>query len=391
MDPRDDDIEISFFDDEPPTTEASSSRVRLPRRGGSGTGGAPRRPSGPSRGMTPILRLGAVVVVAVVVLVFFGLLIQSCASTSKHTAYSNYMNRVRVLAASSQSDGQQVASALTTPGLKVATLADKLDAIANQERQNVAAAQKLAAPGRLRPQNTQLVEALQLRVNGTQHLADTFRATATSKSGDDSSLLLQQANRLLASDVVYDDLFRGPARATMQQQGVLGVTVPESHYVTSPDETTKTYWSYVLQRLRGTTSSGGSSSGSTSSSNAIHGTNIESTQAEPGGKTLASDTLNTVTASPNLAFVVTVHNGGTAQEVRIAVTLTIQKSPKSIVKTQTIASINPDQNVPVRFPIAEEVPFGLTSHIKVDVATVPHEKDASNNTATYPVVFSLGG
>jgi hypothetical protein len=385
MDPRDDDIEISFFDDEPATTEAPA-RVRLPRRGGSGTG-MPRRPSGPSRGMTPILRLGAVVVVAVIVLVFFGLLIQSCASTSKHDAYAGYMARVRAVAASSQSDGQQVSSALTTPGLKVAALADKLDGIANQERQNVAAAQKLDAPGRLRPQNTQLVEALQLRVNGTQHLADTFRATATSKSSDDASLLLQQANRLLASDVVYDDLFRGPARAVMQQQGVLGVTVPESHYVTNADESTKTYWSLVLQRLRGTTSSGGS----TSSSNAIHGTNIETTAAEPGGKQLATDTLNTVTASPNLAFVVTVHNGGTAQEVRIAVTLTIQKTPKSIVKTQTIPVINPGQNVPVRFPIAEEVPFGLTSHIKVDVATVPHEKDASNNTATYPVVFSLGG
>ena len=385
MDPRDDDIEISFFDDEPATTEAAS-RVRLPRRGGSGTG-MPRRPSGPSRGMTPILRLGAVVVAAVVVLVFFGLLIQSCASASKHGAYANYMARVRVVAAGSQSDGQQVSSALTTPGLKVAALADKLDGIANQERQNVTAAQKLRPPGRLRALNTQLVEALQLRVNGTQHLADTFRATATSKSGDDASLLLQQANRLLASDVVYDDLFRGPARAVMQQQGVLGVIPPESHYVTNPDESTKTYWSLVLSRLRGTTSSGGS----TSSSSAIHGTNIESTSADPGGKQLSTSTLNTVTASPDLAFVVTVHNGGTAQEVRIAVTLTIQKSPKSIVKTETIPVINPDQNVPVRFPIAEEVPFGLTSHIKVDVATVPHEKDASNNTATYPVVFSLGG
>jgi hypothetical protein len=385
MDPRDDDIEISFFDDEPATTE-TSQRVRLPRRGGTGTG-MPRRPSGPSRGMTPILRLGAVVVVAVIVLVFFGLLVQSCASTSKHDAYANYMERVRVVAKSSQSDGQQVSSALTTPGLKVAALADKLDGIANQERQNVSDAQKLSAPGRLRPQNTQLVQALQLRVNGTQHLADTFRATATSKAADDASLLLQQANRLLASDVVYDDLFRGPARAVMQQEGVLGVTVPESHYVTNPDESTKTYWSLVLQRLRGTTSS----SGGTSSSNAIHGSNIESTSAEPGGKDLSTSTLNTVTASPNLAFVVTVHNGGTAQEVRIAVTLTIQKTPKSIVKTETIPVINPDQNVPVRFPIAEEVPFGLTSHIKVDVATVPHEKDASNNTATYPVVFSLGG
>ena len=43
---RDDDIQFDFFDDEPATSEtAQTSRVRLPRRGGSngnGDGGRPR-------------------------------------------------------------------------------------------------------------------------------------------------------------------------------------------------------------------------------------------------------------------------------------------------------------------------------------------------------------
>src|SRR5437764_15331782 len=110
MDQRDDDdIEFDFFADEPATTEAQpSSRVRLPRRGGRGTG--MRRPSGPPRGLTPLLRLLALVAVLVAVLVFFGLVIQSCASPSKHDTYKHYADQATVIAHSSQDDGAAVAS-----------------------------------------------------------------------------------------------------------------------------------------------------------------------------------------------------------------------------------------------------------------------------------------
>jgi hypothetical protein len=94
MDPNDDDIQFDFFEDEPPTTEARS-RVRLPRRGGAprmrGSGGPPRNP-------TPVLRLLALLAILVAALVFFGLLIQSCASTSKHDSYKNYMGKVGTIA-----------------------------------------------------------------------------------------------------------------------------------------------------------------------------------------------------------------------------------------------------------------------------------------------------
>ena len=383
MDPRDDDIEFDFFEEEPATTEAQSSqsRVRLPRRGGRGP--RMRRPPGPSRGLTPLLRLLALIAIIVAALVFFGLLLQSCASTSKHDAYKSYLTKVASVAQSSSADGAEVANALTTPGVKVADIEGKLAGIAEQERQTVTVAQKLNPPGPLRGEHERLIEALQLRVNGVQGLADTFRATAASKAGTDAALLAAQADRLLASDVIWDDLFLEPAKREMKSQNVNGVVVPESHFVSNHDLVTERSMALVLQRLRGASTSGGTPTG-------IHGTNIIETKVSPGGQTLLADTENTVTATTDLAFVVTVADSGDSQEVGIKVTLTIKKAQGAIVKTQTIDLINPGQTKSVTFGNLGQVPFAYKTTVQVDVAPVPAEKNTGNNKGSYPVIFSLG-
>jgi hypothetical protein len=379
MDPRDDDIEFDFFDDEPPTTEAqSASRVRLPRRGG--RGGRPT--AGPPHGLTPALRLLALVAILVALFVFFGLVIQSCASTSKHDSYQRYMGKVATIAHSSEDDGTAVARALTTPGSKINDLVSNLRGIAEQERQNVASAERLNPPGRLRDENGHLVEALQLRVSGVQGLADTFERTASSKSSGDAALLTEQANRLLASDVVWDDFFQAPSVAVMKQQGVSGVVPPGSKFVSSADLVNERSMALVLERLRGA-STGGKPTG-------VRGTNLVSTKAQPGGQTLSTQTENTVTATPNLAFVVTIHDGGDSQEVGIKVTLTIAKPGGAIVKTQTLAVINPGQDKDVTFTDLGGVPFARKTTVDIAVAPVPSEADPSNNRASYPVIFSLG-
>lgn len=387
MDTPDDDLEFDFFEDEPRTTEVQSSRVRLPRRP-SGGGPRMRRPAGPPRGMTPFLRLVAAVAFAIAILVFFGLLIQSCAATSKHAEYSGYMSKVATIAHSSSADGTALASALTTPGVKISDLQAKLSGIAEQERQNVSAATHLDPPGPLRPENQNLIESLQLRVLGTQQLADGLAATRGSKSSADASLLAQQAERLLASDVVWDDLFLQPSKQEMQNRGVSGVAPPESHFVTNPDLVTERSMSLLLQRLQGATTTGGTPTG-------LHGTNLVSVKATPSGPLLSPTTdLNQITASPDLGFDATVHDGGNAQEVGIKVTLTIQRVPASgraIVQTKTIPVIDPNQDQVVHFTkvdvgalIAEK------AKLTVDVAAVPGEHDKTNNSASYPVIFSLG-
>jgi hypothetical protein len=378
MEPRDDDLDFDFFDDEPATTEMQSTqpRVRLPRRGGGGGRRADRAP----RTLTPIIRLLIAIGILIALFVVFGLLIQSCASTSKHDSYANYANDVGKIAHSSEDDGAALASALTS-GSKTSSIASSLRGIADQERQNAAQAQKLDPPGPLRPENEQLVEALQLRVSGVDGLATTLEQIVPKKTTGEAALLTEQSDRLLASDVVWSDLFQAPSAAEMAKQGVTGVAPPSSAFVQNRQLFSETSMAYLLQRLRGA-STGGKVTGR-------HGTGIVSTKVLPGGQSLSTETENTVTATTNLAFQVTIEDSGDSQEVGIKVTLTVQQNP-AIVRTLKIPVINPGQQKSVTFRNLGQVKFAEKEHVLVDVAPVQGETFTSNNKATYPVIFSLG-
>jgi hypothetical protein len=169
----------------------------------------------------------------------------------------------------------------------------------------------------------------------------------------------------------------------MKNDGVSGVVAPESHFVANQSLITEQSMVLVLQRLRGASTSGGTPTG-------IHGTNIVETKVLPGGQTLSQSAENTVVATTDLAFVVTVADSGDSQEVGIQVTLTIKKAQGAIVKTQTIPLINPGQTKSVTFKNLGQVPFALQTTLSVDVAPVPGEHNTANNKATYKVIFSLG-
>jgi virulence-associated protein VagC len=138
----------------------------------------------------------------------------------------------------------------------------------------------------------------------------------------------------------------------------------------------------VWRRVRG------ASSGASQCS--PRGTGLVSVKALPAGTDLSRDTLNTVEASEELGFAVTVEDTGCSQEVRIPVTLTIEKDPQNIVKTQTIAIINPDEQQTVTFRRLGQVPFADRTNLRVNVKAVTSETNTDNNSATYPVIFSLG-
>ena len=84
-----------------------------------------------------------------------------------------------------------------------------------------------------------------------------------------------------------------------------------------------------------------------------------------------------------------VTDSGESQEVRVKVTLTIPKQPDPIVLTETIPIIDPGETKTVRFQVGALVPFGEQTTVKVDVDPVPGETNTSNNTAEYPVIFTL--
>ena len=70
-------------------------------------------------------------------------------------------------------------------------------------------------------------------------------------------------------------------------------------------------------------------------------------------------------------------------------TLTIPEQPKPIVKKGTIDLIDPGETKTITFTDFPEVPFGEKTTVQVSVKPVPGEQNTDNNSAEYPVVFSL--
>jgi len=379
-----DDIEFDFFD-EPGDEDITQRRRAVRPKGPKGPGG-PRRPTMRPGSLTPLLRLIGLIAAAILVVVLLVFWVRGCREDQKLDSYKQYLEvDVAAVAESSEQVGKQLTNVLTTVGISQNELATRLDGLAQQEQQNVARAETLDPPGHLREANGHVVDALQFRVNGLDGLADALRSTTKTTDADEAGeLLAAQAQRLVASDVVWDDLFKEPTTGILEEQGVQGVAVPDSNFIDNTELATARTFSIFFRRIAGATTGGGVSPG-------LHGSALVGVRALPRGDALSTDTETSVVASTDLEFEVSVKNSGENQEVRIPVTLTIQKEGSPIVKSGTIDVIDPGETKTVTFgQIDTTGVFGVRTNIVVLVKKVPGETRLENNSATYPVIFSLG-
>ena len=383
----DDNIEFDFFD-EPETVEATQRRrlPRLERSGGRGGGERPPRP--PLRtptGFIPLARLVGLIAIAIVVVIGLVFWVGSCQGKSKHDEYQAYAEKVKAIAAADDKLGGDFASELVSPGLKQSELETKLQQFAQQEQQAYTQAQQIRSPGPLRALHLNLVNAIELRAKALSGLGDVLaRPTALKNKTDTVAKLTAQAQLLTASDVVWEQLYRVPSTLQLQNQGVKGVVIPSSHFVTNSDLVSSRSFTLLLDRL------GGASTGGTPSGK--HGDGIISVRVTPQGIDLSTSTATTVKVSSDLSFVATVEDSGDFQEVGVLVTLTIDTgSGTPITKHRTIDFIAAGARKTVTFTGFDIPPaaFGNPAKVKAVVGRVPGEVNISNNSATYTVFFTL--
>lgn len=379
MSGHDDDIlDFDFFEDDA-TRESQSAagvRRRLPVRGR----GPRLRPPG---GSTPLLRLIGVIAFAIILIVLLAVWIGGCSSDKKRNDYGDALAQIGDVGGASAKVGSDLAELLTTPGLTQDELEAKLGGFVQKEQQNLQRAATTDVPGPLRPATEHVVEALQLRVTGIQGLLDGFVATKDQTDAVAAGeLLFTEARRLEASDVVWQDLYRVPVQTVLEGEGVGDLTGPSSVFVQNTDLYTARSMASIWQRVHGA-STGGSPSG-------LHGTGLAFTKVLPEGTQISPTIETTIKASTQLGFEVGVTNTGESQEVQIQVTLTIPKQPQAIVKKATIDLIDVGETKSVTFKEFPEVPFGEKTTVQVSVRPVTGEKNTSNNSAEYPVIFSLG-
>ena len=382
----DDDIEFDFFD-EPETVEATQRGRRLQRRdrGGNSGGEGPRRPPLQTpTGLIPLARLVGLIAIAIALVVSLVFWIGACQGKNKHDDYAAYAAKVKTIAQSSSQLGVEFANKFIAPGLKQADLETALQQYAQQEQQAYDQAQQIRAPGPLRRIHQHLVDALELRAKGLAGLGDALSQTVSTKDASTAAATLTaKAQLLTASDVVWDELYKGPASQELTTLGVTGVVIPESHFVTNADLLSARSFSILFSRLHGA-STGGTPGGK-------HGDGLVSVKVLPQGDTLSTSTATTVKVSADLSFVVTVEDSGDSQEVNVPVTLTVSAGGTPIVRRQSITLIQAAQQQTVSFsnfnlPTSA---FGAKATVKVEIGAVAGEVNTANNSAAYTVFFTL--
>jgi hypothetical protein len=385
MTERDVDIDFDFFEEEEPTQESSRAE-RVIRRPGGPRG--PRRPPRAPQNLTPLLRLVGLVAFAILIIVLLVFWIQSCQASSKSSTYKGYMNKISEVASSSQQIGRQLSDTLLSPGLKRAELQSKVSGLARQEQLDVDRARSITPPGPLLTEHQAVIQALQYRVSGLTGLADALGSTASTKNTTKAAAALaSQMQRLLASDVIWADSFKAPSEAELQRQGVTGTNaaggplVSASQFLQNPALATASATTTIVERLKGA---------SAGTQNCPCGTELVSVKVLPAGKDLSTSTQTDIVVTANMSFQVTVKNSGNVQVFSVPVKLTIEQSKGgNIVKTAKIGFLNPGDQTTVTFRNFPQVNFSTPATIKIEVSPVAGETKTDNNSADYPVIFSV--
>ena len=364
---------VDFFDDDA-SGQAPSADTPPPVR-------PPRRSN---RRRNRILRI--VILAAILFLIVFALAwwARSCQQNRKVGSYRSYMDGVSTAITDSVALGKQLNQLVANPTrFSRRQLTGKLDELSNKQAEIAVRADRLKPPDTLKAEQDVFASGMRVRSDGFKLLRTAMVASLGKKSVTASGLSALAAY-FAGPDAYYMDLFYAPARKTMSDDGVTGVTVPTSTYYL----TAKIFDRLRLEAML-------HSVGSSTKLSGIHGVGLVSVVAttESAKVPLVAGKTVDVPASAQLSFVVKVQNQGDVAEknVPVVATLTLPGGGSPLVQEGSIATIVPGQaqTVPIQgFAIPSQALSKICT-LKVKVGPVPEERVLSNNTGVYKFLLQL--
>jgi hypothetical protein len=379
---------LSFFDevDEPPRTEPRStprrtSRAGAPRRRSSGGGG--RRPPGQQQSIQTRRAVLAVVVVIFVVLIAVG--VHSCQVNADRSALKDYANSVSSVISRSDDNGRQLFSVLSSShgSASASTLQNQINQTRVTAGNILSSARQLSAPDSVKTANSNLRQALQMRLDGITNIGKQIQpALGTSTSNDAIHTIAAEMARLYASDVLYKDYTAPAVVSALHANGIdvggsSGQTINPGQFV--PD----VQWllpSFVASELHVTLQ--GSAANGGKPAPGLHGHTLNSVSVN--GTTLQTGSPNTVPVKPAPTFKLSITNGGKNNETNVTCKVTVNGTSSSgqTVIPQTTAGQTTTCDVPLKSP-----PAAGTYTVQATVEKVPGETHTSNNSQSYTVTF----
>jgi hypothetical protein len=368
---------LSFFDEgDEPTRVSRPARPRRPATRSHTSGGPPDR-------QTLLVRQAVLLGIGLLLIVLIVLGVNGCLNSRQSRALKDYNRNVTAIISDSDNMVMKPFFELIAKG---ASQGNDLQVQVNQLRaaadEDAKRARGLSPPGDVKDAQPYLEQVLNFRAEGLHKIADQI-PTALG-NGEPARLATNQIagemQLFLASDVVYSQRTAQLIKQGLDAAGVHGQTIATS---SSLRDLAWLSPATVASRLGSGATAGSGSGGAVKPGLHGHGllsVAIGSTLLQPGS------VVNRIPAGA-VTFTVKFANQGDNDETNVRVNVTIKGAAKPIVVLKTVPQTKSKTTSTVQIPLGKSPPVGAAVTVTVAVAKVPGEKNTTNNSQDYTVLF----
>lgn len=317
-----------------------------------------------------MLRRGLALGGGLLLLILIVLGIKGCLDARAKSELSDYADKVSEIVEETEGTSKDFFSQLESPGgLSVTEFTAKVSADASAMDNYASRVDSLGAPGDMKSAQNNLELTYELRANAMTEIAEKM-STALGDAGAEKAMaaIAKQMQKLLAGDVVYEQVVRPEIDGVLSSNGITGHDVPKSTFL--PDEK----WleeSTVSDAL-------GAISGNTAETSGLHGLGLIGVSVN--GSELVEGGATTIAGEEGVEVEVTVQNQGESTENGVTVSVTVEGNTLQ----GEIEEIGAGEEATATIPLTP-TPKGEVV-LEVEAEPVAGEQVTENNEATYTLL-----
>lgn len=324
-----------------------------------------------------IVAVAAIVIVLILIVVG----VHSCQVSARNTSLKNYANNISALNSQSTSAGRSVFSQLSSAASanNPTAVQNSLTESALTANRQLSQAKGLDVPDEMKGAQAQFLQAMRQRHDGVVDIAANIqRALGNTTNKDAINAIAVDMARFYGSDVLYKEYATHDAVGALHDAGITvgatGVQIDASQYLPSISWLDPKNIASIL----------GSSLPSTTGPIApgTHGHSLD--QVAVGGTTLQTGSTNTIPRQPPPQFTLSFTNSGQNTEHNVVCKVSV--SSTKISGQKVVPQTTAGQSSTCQVTLNASPPAGNYT-VTATIQPVPGEKNASNNTLTFPVTF----
>ncbi|HEX8752694.1 MAG TPA: CARDB domain-containing protein [Solirubrobacterales bacterium] len=322
-----------------------------------------------------MLRRGLALGGGLIVVILIVLGIKGCLDARAEQAMTNYARDVTQIVQSTEQTSKDLFKKLEEPGsMSVTDFVTAVKADRSAIDTATARVDGLSAPGDMGRAQNGLELVYELRSSAMDEIAEKM-STALGSAGaaKATAQIAHQMQKLLSSDVLYEEVVRPEINGVLASNGIDGSDVPKSSFLPKGEETKWLEESTVAGAL-------GSISGATGTATpGVHGLGLAGVSVN--GTELLEGGVTSVLSEETPEVEIQVQNQGESTENGINVSVTVNGNTLA----GKIDALPAGETETVVIPLTP-APKGEAT-LEVEVEAVPGEQLTENNEASYTVVF----